>query len=149
MCYLINNKPIANNNAQPNISREMLKNLIIPIPSMKEQENLVKQIESIEKDQKTHLEYSKIIQSKIDMIENIIKKQNKISLEKKEENKIDNFDSVNNTDENDEDDEDENNSKIVKRTKSIKNIKSSKKIIKEESEDEEEIESKPKSKKNN
>ena len=133
------------------LNKDKLNNLIIPIPSMKEQEELVKQIEAIEKEQKTYLEYAKIIQSKIDMIENIIKNQNKILLKEKEKekNKVDNFDNINNTDENDEDEENDNNLKIVKRTKSGKNIKSSKKIIKEEMDDEEEIiEPKPKVKKN-
>jgi len=121
------------------LNKDILKNLIIPIQSMKEQEVLVKQIESIEKDQKTHLEYAKIIQSKIDMIENIINKQNKISLDEKDNEK-------NNEKDNDKYDEDS--SKIVKRTKSTKSskssessksTKSSKKIIKEETYDEEEI----------
>lgn len=137
--YLKYNKILINkilqNNGPPNINGSLLKTLIIPIPSMKEQEVLIKQIEYIEKDQKTHLEYANLIQSKIDMIENIIK-NNKISSEEKEEkeeNKFDNIDSINNTDEDDKNDEneDENKSKIVKRTKTSKNIKSSKKIIKD------------------
>lgn len=94
---------------------------------------MVKQIEAIEKDQKTHLEYAKIIQSKIDMIPNIIKAQNKMLLNEKNPD-------ANNSDGGDEDDdegdegdgdedEEENKSKTVGRTKS------SKKIIKEDVED--------------
>lgn len=123
MKYYVNYKKFTSGNAIPKITKSSIEKIMILIPTIKEQEELVKQIESIEKEQKIYLEYAKTIQSKIDMIENIIKKQNKILLEEK--------------------DEEENISKIVKRTKSS----NSKKIIKEES-NEEEIEEKPKVKKN-
>lgn len=88
---------------------------------------MVKQTEAIEKDQKTHFEYAKIIQSKIDMIPNIIKAQNKMLLNQKNPD-ANNSDSGDDGDDEDEE-EDENKSKIVGRTKS------SKKIIKEDMED--------------
>ena len=45
--YLVLNKPTANKNAQPNISRTILNNLLIPVPSPEDQEKVVHMIEKI------------------------------------------------------------------------------------------------------
>lgn len=45
--YLVLNKPKANTNAQPNISRTILNKIKIPVPSPEDQEKVIQMIESI------------------------------------------------------------------------------------------------------
>jgi type I restriction-modification system DNA methylase subunit len=49
--YLIQNKPKTNNNAQPNISRGTLEKIIVKVPSVEDQEKVVKMIEQINKEE--------------------------------------------------------------------------------------------------
>jgi len=109
MIYLIYNKPKSEGNAQPNISRTTLHNIIIKIPSIEDQQIIIQEIEKIELLQSSYANYTKMLSKQIDntniAIKNIcnIKKQN-IATEPitNSPQKIDTTESENDSDNDDE-----------------------------------------------
>lgn len=77
MYYLINNKPIANKNAQPNISRKTLLDIKIPIPSLEKQQEIINKIENI---QSTTSHYTKYAEMMNNELNNIIETINGLTL---------------------------------------------------------------------
>ena len=72
MYFLIYNKPNINNNAQPNISRNTLKNISIPNLSLEIQQEIINKIEKFENYNLQYIEYAKMIKEELDnYIQNI------------------------------------------------------------------------------
>jgi len=90
------------------ITNDLLKKFIINIPSLQEQEKIIKEIEQIESTQSTYAEYGKMIQSQIESINKVI--ENLTKLNKENEKESDNTD-------NSSESEDEKPIKKVKQTK--------------------------------
>ena len=61
MNYLIYNKPKTNNNAVPNISREIMNNIMIPIPSLDDQNKIITKIENLNNLLSQYESYNKIL----------------------------------------------------------------------------------------
>ncbi len=116
------------------LNQNLFLNSKILLPSIQEQEKIIKQIELIEAEQKSYEKYGKMIQNQIDMIENIIKKE------------------VNsNKDNTEEIDEIIENSSVKSKKEEEMKLKKSKKIVKEnnsDSESEKKVEKTIKVKKN-
>ena len=110
-------KKIIQTNGPPNINGEMLKETRIQIPSLNEQEKIIKDIEKIDQEQKSYSEYGKLIQVQIDLISKVIKKQEiPIINNDNDGNEINNDDNDDN--EINDDDNDDNESNDNKSTKS-------------------------------
>ena len=62
-----------------NINRTTFLNTLIPIPSIQEQEKIIKEIEQIESTQSTYAEYGKMIQSQIESINKVINNLTKLN----------------------------------------------------------------------
>ena len=58
---------------QPHIYSKNLENILIPIPSLEDQEKIIKQIESIESTQTDYKTYGNVLQGQIDMLNVAIK----------------------------------------------------------------------------
>lgn len=70
--YLVFNKPKYNSNAQPNISKNTLSKIKIPVPSLKEQQEIVDKIEEIDKPDSVYNKTLFGVKNCIKMIENSI-----------------------------------------------------------------------------
>jgi len=66
-------KKIIQTNGPPNINSNDLKNLIILVPSLEDQEKIIKDIEKIESEQSSYAEYAKLIQVQIDSLNQLVK----------------------------------------------------------------------------
>jgi type I restriction enzyme S subunit len=60
-------------NGQPHVYSKDLKNLIILVPSLEDQEKIIKDIEKIESEQSSYAEYAKLIQVQIDSLNQLVK----------------------------------------------------------------------------
>lgn len=90
MKYFVNYKKFISGNAIPKITKANMINININIPSIQDQEKIIKEIEKIESEQSSYAEYAKMLQTQIDSISNLvtnITKTNK-ETEKKTENNI-------------------------------------------------------------
>ena len=67
------------------ITNDLLKKFIIKIPSIQDQEKIIKEIEQIESIKSTYAEYGKMIQSQIESINKVIDNLTKLNKESEEE----------------------------------------------------------------
>ena len=105
------------------LNKGSLRELIIPIPSLQDQENIIKEIEQIEATQSTYAEYSKMIQSQIESINKVI--DNLTKLNKKNNDNKEESNSSNDSDDSSESDKEE---KIEVKPKKIIKSKQTKKV---------------------
>jgi type I restriction-modification system DNA methylase subunit len=98
-----------------NINRNLFLDKLIPIPSLQEQEKIIKDIEKIESTQSTYVEYAKSIQSQIESINKVIENVTKLNKEIDDDNSDDNSDD--NTSESEEEKVEVKPIKKVKQTK--------------------------------
>jgi type I restriction-modification system DNA methylase subunit/restriction endonuclease S subunit len=137
MYYLVFNKPKATGNAQPNISRTVMNNFNIPIPSIADQEKIIGEIEKVESEQSSYANYAKILQEQIDNMNTTIK--NICNIKKVDDNK-DNSDDEKLNDSsddeklNDSSDDEKSDTVVNKKIKKLKKVV--KKKVEESSDDE-------------
>ena len=70
-----------------NINRNLFFDKLIPIPSLEEQEKIIKEIEKIESTQSTYADYAKSIQTQIESINKVIENLTQINKDESEESK--------------------------------------------------------------
>ncbi len=104
--YCIDFKKLNKHNGIPGINKDIINNIIINIPSLQEQEKIIKEIEQIESTQSTYTEYGKMIQSQIESINKVIDNLTKLNKENEED--------TNNTDNSSESEEERPIKKVIK-----------------------------------
>jgi restriction endonuclease S subunit len=141
--YINNNETIFSKyyegSDKKNINREAFLKCMIPIPSLQDQEKIIKDIEKIESEQSSYKKYGDMLQEQIDSISKVIEnlaKNNKEELDSNSESESDNS-SSNESESEDEKPKKKVVKKPVKKTTSKKKVdSSSSESDSEESEDE-------------
>jgi type I restriction-modification system DNA methylase subunit len=112
------------NSGLGHIGKDIIYNHMIPIPSLQDQEKIIKDIEKIESEQSSYKKYGDMLQEQIDSISKVIEN---LAKNNKEEDNNSNSES----DESESESSEEKPKKIVK-TKQVKLTKQTKKIKKQE-----------------